>query len=72
MISMLLRLVEPTGHVYIDNVDTLGIGLHDLRKHISIIPQVNSLVKFSPVNILFKCIFMPPDIKKTCTARAAL
>ncbi|MES1913890.1 MAG: hypothetical protein MHM6MM_006037 [Cercozoa sp. M6MM] len=41
MFQMLLRLVEPlsTSRVLIDGVDVGGLGLHDLRGHVSIIPQ---------------------------------
>ncbi|XP_053404593.1 ATP-binding cassette sub-family C member 4-like isoform X3 [Mercenaria mercenaria] len=39
LITMLFRLVEPNGRITIDNIDVQSIGLHDLRKHISIIPQ---------------------------------
>ncbi|KAL5004812.1 hypothetical protein ScPMuIL_018268 [Solemya velum] len=38
--SCLLRLYEPTGSIYIDGVNVLEIGLHELRSKISIIPQV--------------------------------
>ncbi|XP_076435453.1 ATP-binding cassette sub-family C member 4-like isoform X2 [Babylonia areolata] len=39
LITCLFRLVEPQGHLTIDGVDILSLGLHDLRKTISIIPQ---------------------------------
>ena len=39
LISVLYRLAEPHGVVTIDGINTKTIGLHDLRKHISIIPQ---------------------------------
>ncbi|CAG2173534.1 unnamed protein product, partial [Oppiella nova] len=39
IISALFRMVEPTGEVVVDGVDTKSIGLHDLRRNISIIPQ---------------------------------
>ncbi|XP_060582248.1 ATP-binding cassette sub-family C member 4-like isoform X3 [Ruditapes philippinarum] len=39
LITMLFRLVEPNGRITIDNINVQSIGLHDLRKHISIIPQ---------------------------------
>ena len=38
----LFRIIEATeGHVYIDEVDTGKIGLHELRSKITIIPQVS-------------------------------
>ena len=33
-------MAEPFGQVTVDDVETKDIGLHDLRKNISIIPQV--------------------------------
>ena len=39
LISVLFRMAEPTGSIAIDGIDTKSIGLHDLRKQISIIPQ---------------------------------
>ncbi|XP_048247853.1 ATP-binding cassette sub-family C member 4-like isoform X3 [Haliotis rufescens] len=39
MIVMLFRLVEPKGKLMIDGINISDIGLHDLRKTISIIPQ---------------------------------
>lgn len=39
LMSALFRLAPVDGTVLIDGVDTSQIGLHDLRKEISIIPQ---------------------------------
>lgn len=39
VISALFRLSEPEGKVWIDKILTTEIGLHDLRKKMSIIPQ---------------------------------
>ena len=39
LLSVLFRLAEPYGSITIDGVETKSLGLHDLRKKISIIPQ---------------------------------
>ncbi|XP_024903970.1 multidrug resistance-associated protein 4 isoform X4 [Pteropus alecto] len=39
LISALFRLSEPKGKIWIDKILTTEIGLHDLRKKMSIIPQ---------------------------------
>nr|XP_045001464.1 ATP-binding cassette sub-family C member 4 [Jaculus jaculus] len=39
LISALFRLSEPEGKIWIDKILTSEIGLHDLRKKMSIIPQ---------------------------------
>ncbi|CAF1568200.1 unnamed protein product, partial [Didymodactylos carnosus] len=38
-IQTLFRMAESTGQIYIDSVDIFQIGLYDLRRQISIIPQ---------------------------------
>lgn len=40
LIAALFRLAEPEGRIWIDKYLTTELGLHDLRKKISIIPQV--------------------------------
>ncbi|RMC06825.1 hypothetical protein DUI87_16273 [Hirundo rustica rustica] len=40
LIAALFRLAEPEGRIWIDKYLTSELGLHDLRKKISIIPQV--------------------------------
>ncbi|XP_040281246.1 multidrug resistance-associated protein 4 [Bufo bufo] len=39
LIAALFRLAEPEGKIWIDRVLTSDLGLHDLRKNMSIIPQ---------------------------------
>ncbi|XP_005099201.2 multidrug resistance-associated protein 4 [Aplysia californica] len=39
LITTLFRMVEPTGAMVIDGINIQGIGLHDLRNTIAIIPQ---------------------------------
>ncbi|KAB0345473.1 hypothetical protein FD754_022399 [Muntiacus muntjak] len=39
LIAALFRLTEPEGGVWIDGIRTTNIGLHDLRKKMSIAPQ---------------------------------
>lgn len=36
----LFRMIEPAdGRIVIDGIDIAGLGLHDLRSHLTIIPQ---------------------------------
>ena len=40
LLAALFRLAEPEGVLKIDGIQITNIGLHDLRRKISIIPQV--------------------------------
>ena len=40
LMSVILRLTEPTGDILIDGVDIMRLGLKPLRENISVIPQV--------------------------------
>ncbi|KAB0345157.1 hypothetical protein FD754_022083 [Muntiacus muntjak] len=40
LIAALFRLSEPEGGIWIDGIWTTNIGLHDLRKKMSVAPQV--------------------------------
>nr|XP_032836176.1 multidrug resistance-associated protein 4 [Petromyzon marinus] len=39
LLAALFRLAEPSGRIVIDGIATSSLGLHDLRRRISIIPQ---------------------------------
>ena len=43
LIAALLRLSEPEGIIKTDGIRTTEVGLHDLRKKISVAPQVCTL-----------------------------
>ena len=43
LITALFRLAEPEGLIQIGGKDILQMGLHDLRKQLSIIPQEHIL-----------------------------
>ena len=47
LIAALFRLSEPKRSVLIDGILTTGIGLHDLRKKMSVAPQVCTHMFFS-------------------------
>lgn len=47
LITALFRFAEPKGDITIDEISCMGLGLHDLRKKLSIIPQDPVLFKGS-------------------------
>ena len=46
IIQAIFRMAPLDGEILIDGVDTQKISLYDLRRHISIIPQVNFSSRF--------------------------
>ena len=44
LVAALFRLAEPHGSIMIDGIKVNQLGLHDLRKNISIIPQVRCVI----------------------------
>ena len=44
LVAALFRLAEPHGSIMIDGIEVNQLGLHDLRKNISIIPQVRCVM----------------------------
>jgi len=57
LLAALFRLAEPEGVFKIDGIQITDIGLHDLRKKLSIIPQVMSCEYYSEINV---CIIQDP------------
>ena len=46
--TALFRVVEPaTGSISIDNLDVSTLGLHDLRRRLTIIPQGDFIIDFN-------------------------
>ena len=59
--TALFRIVELTsGKITIDGVDISKVGIADLRRNLSIIPQVSpfisSFLKFAKLNKQFDCL----------------
>ena len=60
LIALLFRLAEPFGSLKIDNIQITSIGLHDLRRKMSIIPQV-TLTLTIPCNHIPTHMTLPQD-----------
>ena len=56
LLSALFRLAEPEGVFEIDGIQITEIGLHDLRKKISVIPQVMEVLDTKVVVTYIMCI----------------
>ena len=48
LMMALLRIREPEGEVVIDGINVKELGLVDLRRNISVIPQVNIIGPYNP------------------------
>ena len=56
MFKVLMRLVDFEGHIYLDGQDTKNVHLLNVRKNISVIPQVRKwfyIVNISNINKMY-------------------
>ena len=53
LLAALFRLAEPEGMLEIDGIQITNIGLHDLRKKMSIIPQVICFILAVVMHIIY-------------------
>ena len=54
LLAALFRLAEPEGMLEIDGIQITNIGLHDLRKNMSIIPQVICFILAVVMHIIYR------------------
>ncbi|OON14403.1 hypothetical protein X801_09806 [Opisthorchis viverrini] len=56
LVMGLFRMLEAAeGRIIIDGIDISEIGLHDLRRRLTLIPQVSAILNTSPNNLCLPC-----------------